>query len=143
MMRAHGWPERRDIAARQPMRGSLLATLRGSDGRSLARAFICLLLFNAILAGWHSGAAAVGAGMAICSAAETGGGDPAGPARNENAPCCKAGCLSSAIAISDPPPSPEAPAWRLVSAAPVAGPAPPVTAPRILDHGPRGPPPAA
>jgi len=142
MMRG-GRPERQKADPLRSMRRSLLATLRGSDGRSLARAFICLLLFSAILVGWHNGAAAAGVGMAICSAGETGGSNSADAAHDESAPCCKAGCLSAAIAISDPPPSPEAPAWRLVAAVPVTGFASPVTVSCILALGPRGPPPAA
>jgi hypothetical protein len=121
------------------MRGSLLATLRGIDGRSLSRALICLLLLNAVVAGLHSGSVAAGDGMAICSAGHAGG-NPGDLAHDENAPCCKAGYLTTVATIADAPPVPEAPAWHFrgrVSAPPRA---PLVAAVRAFDHGPRGPP---
>jgi hypothetical protein len=84
------------------MARSPLALLRGSDGRSLARALACLLLLNAIVVGFHSGSLAAAPDTVICSAFAGDGAAPA-PAGDDHPPsCCLSGCVSSAAAL--PPP---------------------------------------
>src|SRR5690606_10749231 len=75
---------------------SFLAALRGSDGRSLARALAILVFVNALLAGLHGGMmaeAATGRTLITCSFA--GGGHlPVGPVRDGERACCVLGCAT-------------------------------------------------
>ena len=79
---------------------SLFAKLRGSDGRSIGRALLLLVLVNALLAGLHTGALASQGPGAICTLAQPagGGGGPA-PHPDIPLPCCFAGCLVAAPAL--------------------------------------------
>lgn len=125
------------------MARSFLGLLRGPDGVSLARALACLLLLNALIAGFHSGiAAAAPVGTVLCSAdaagiADTTPGDAA--PRDHAAPCCAAGCLSGGVAL--PPPA-ETPLRIPTAADRVAAPglAAPLVAFRADSLGARGPP---
>ena len=120
------------------MRRSLLAVLRGPDGRSLAWALAILVALNAFVAGGHIGYA--GEGPAVCTVAShspTGDGSPT-PAQGD--PCCFAGCISTAtglaggevVALPFPP--------EALTAFPPAAPAVATDVPHIAGHGPRGPP---
>ncbi len=89
-------------------RRPLLALLRGSDGRSLARGLAVLMLVNVLLAGLHGGALALSAGTgtpAICTLAGANS-DPGHPGNDvDYRACCMVGCLS-AVASVVPPSSP-------------------------------------
>lgn len=67
-------------------RRSFLASLRGSDGRSLARALAAIVLVNVVLAGLHGGALAFAATTATPTVCTTLGGnnDPAFPANDSD-----------------------------------------------------------
>lgn len=89
-------------------RRSLLALLRGPDGRSITRGLAVLVLVNVLLAGLHGGALAFSATTATpttCTSAG-GNGDPAFPANDSDyRACAMVGCLS-AVASVLPPDSP-------------------------------------
>ncbi len=89
-------------------RRSLLAQLRGPDGRSIGRCLAVLVLVNVLLAGLHGGAMAQAAATgvpAICTLAGANS-DPAHPANNpDHRACCMVGCLC-AVASVVPPDSP-------------------------------------
>jgi hypothetical protein len=71
------------------MRESFLAIFRGSDGRSLAKALACLLVFNAFIAGLHTGAmAAPMADAVICSIDGAAGPDNVPVPDGHQPPCC-------------------------------------------------------
>jgi hypothetical protein len=94
---------------KSPMsRRSLLALLRGSDGRSIGRSLAALVLVNVLLAGLHGGAMAQAAATsvpAICTLAGANG-DPGHPANDPDyRACCVLGCLT-AVANVVPPDSP-------------------------------------
>ena len=124
---------------------SLLAILRGSDGRSLARALALLVLVNVVLAGLHGGvlAASSADGAPVVCALAGGGSAPASPADDQQQhACCLIGCVSSVITAV-------APAAPVIADVPLAVatplPMPPQTG-RTIAHlleaptGPRGPP---
>ena len=91
------------------MSRSFLARFRGADARSIGHALAILLVFNAILGAFHSGAMAKAAatGEAIlCSgegAVRTSEGLPDPPAGPEDMSCCVLGCGPSPAAIAAAP----------------------------------------
>lgn len=90
------------------MRRSLFASFRGTDGRSLARALACLILINAVFAGFLAGTATAAASdAAICTVALPGlDGAPEGesPAPGHAFECCPGLCSTVGVAI--PPAGP-------------------------------------
>lgn len=90
------------------MRRSLFACFRGTDGRSLARALACLILINAVFAGFLAGTATAAApDAAICTVALPGlDGGPEGesPAPGHAFECCPGLC--SALGAALPPAAP-------------------------------------
>ncbi len=89
-------------------RRSLLALLRGSDGRSMARGLALLVFVNVLLAGLHGGALALSAATGaspICTLAG-GNSDPGHPANDpDQRACCILGINAVASVV---PPSPPA-----------------------------------
>lgn len=121
------------------MRRSFLSLLRGADGRAIARALTCLLLVNAVVAGFVSGAAAAAPETVLCTIGI--GSDNADPADTaHDTACCEMGCVPTTPALATTPDVlPERTAVRDIC--PAAIPDPPATpATRIAGHGPRGPP---
>jgi len=127
------------------MRRFCLATFRGPDARSLARALACLLIFSGWLGALHAGSMAVAAAgsTVVCSANGTvpvDGRDPAKPAGKEHRICCLVGCTTAVAGIGtsavarlefDPPAHSAGKVDRDVAGVPVVRPA---------LAGPRGPP---
>jgi hypothetical protein len=123
-----------------------IARLRGADARSLARAIAVLLVFNAFLGSFHSGAMASAdpGAFTLCSNEGAVAGDAAGPPQEPDGSlemsCCTLGCAPSPAAIAAGP---------AVSAAPAvaAGTDPSLGVDYIVPHhryaasaSPRGPP---
>jgi hypothetical protein len=120
---------------------SLFQALRGSDGRSIARALIGLLLLATFIGGVNSGAlASPTPGFSLCASAPSDGG-AGGPAhRADQIPdCCFTGHLplaappagAPAVAAADVPAGTAAPdfsAWRVPART------------ILIGTGPRGPP---
>jgi hypothetical protein len=79
------------------MGSSFLAAMRSSDGRSIARALLLLLLASAFLSGLHGGpfASRAVAATALCLA----GDGPALPLdnRGHDGLCCLAGCCMGGV----------------------------------------------
>ena len=121
------------------MRRSLFALLRGADGRSLARALACLLLINAVVGGFVSGAQAADPAAVLCTIGI--GSDPAdAPAPSHDAACCEFGCVPVTPALATTPNVvPERQAVGDVRPPVIPDPAA-TPAMRIAGHGPRGPP---
>lgn len=123
------------------MRRSLFALLRGSDGRSLARALACLLLLNTIVAGLVEGAMAAPAAPGLLCSVDGAREVPASPdGANRSLTCCEMGCTAAAPAL---PPEPAAvPGPAIVPTGfyrhPSIAAAPPSALPDA--HRPRGPP---
>ena len=90
------------------IRRSLLAPLRGPDGRSLARGLAVLVLVNVLLAGLHGGALALAAASdtpAICTLAGANS-DPAHPANDpDHRACCIVGLNAAANVVPPSPPT--------------------------------------
>ncbi len=87
-------------------RRSLLALLRGPDGRSMVRGLALIVLVNVLIAGLHGGAlarsAATGA-SAICTLAGANS-DPAHPANDpDRRACCTLGLVSANVVPPSPP----------------------------------------
>jgi hypothetical protein len=126
------------------MRISLLALMRGRDGRSLSRALAFLVLLNAVFGGLHAGMAAVAPDTATVLCHGAGTTDPthlpAAPIPNSHADCCLTGCASAPAgnvmaALPEPLPPLAASSIR----PPIATQSIPVH--RVLAReGPRGPP---
>lgn len=127
------------------MRRFCLASLRGADGRSLARALVCVLTLSGWLGALHAGSmAAVAAGGTVVCSANGGvlvdGRDPTDPASKERCICCLVSCTTPVAGIAtsavaqielDPPAVSASKADRDVADVPVIWPA---------FAGPRGPP---
>jgi len=86
--------------------GSLFAALRGTDGRSLARALIVLVLVNLFAGGLSAGAFAAGGDAAFCSVDASS--DASGAPHRHEPDCCLPGSMpfSLALAASAPTPAP-------------------------------------
>ena len=86
-------------------RRSLLALLRGPDGRSIGRGLALLVLVNVLLAGLHGGALAQAAGTgvpAICTLSGPNH-DPGYPANDvDHRACCMLGCVAATANILPP-----------------------------------------
>ena len=85
------------------MSRSFLASLRGADARSVARALALLLVFNAIFGAFHAGAMANGAESAIlCTSggAVVSEGLPQVPTEADEISCCVLGSGPSSTAIA-------------------------------------------
>jgi len=94
-------------------RRSLLASLRGEDGRSLARALVVLILVSLFAGGLNAGSAAAEGRTVLCAAPVE---DDAGtPADHASGDCCLAGVMPLGMGLATPPPA-------LASPAPVAAP---------------------
>lgn len=122
-------------------RRSLLALLRGPDGRSIGRGLALLVLVNVLIAGLHGGAVAqvaAAGGLAICTLAGANS-DPGHPANDpDSRACCMLGCLTAVATVvppnlpvlADEPPEIALPAFVTLAAGhatphPLAGPANP------------------
>jgi len=119
------------------------AALRGTDGRSLARALAALVVLNALTAGLHGGAMAATPRLAaICTMTASADEAPFQrlPRPGSDCPSCVVGCATPMASLTPPVsglvrPSENGGAGRPVAAVGAAdGPA--VSGP----HGPRGPP---
>ncbi len=101
------------------MRSSLLATLRGSDGRSLMRAVALLFGLAGILGAFQAAAvAAPAAGIVLCLTGSTGDADL--PAHADHTLCIALGCpMGGGLA-----PLPERPQPPLAAVAATLPPAP-------------------
>jgi hypothetical protein len=118
------------------MRRSLLAILRGIDGRSIGRALAFLLVVNALAAGFHTGA--IAATGTLCTAFHTGStGTPSAPAYPD--PCCMAGCAAQAVGLPGEAASIQPPEFAAAPAPGFAASSEAIAF-RLFDHGPRGPP---
>ncbi len=93
-------------------RRSLLALLRGPDGRSMARGLALIVLVNVLLAGLHGGALAQSAATdtpAICTFAGPNS-DPGHPANDpDRRACCTLGLASVNVMPPSPPVLADAP----------------------------------
>jgi hypothetical protein len=95
------------------MARSFLATLRGADARSLARALALLLVFGGLLEALHSGtmAGATRPATVLCTAGGVSVGDagtPSSPLPREHDACFTLGCgplFAGALAAADNAPS--------------------------------------
>jgi len=88
------------------MRRFCLATFRGPDARSLARALACLLILSGWLGALHAGSMALVAtgSTVVCSAnsAVPDGRSPTNPAGKEHCICCLIGCTAAAAGVATP-----------------------------------------
>ncbi len=89
-------------------RNSLLARLRGEDGRSLARALVVLVLVSLFAGGLNAGAAVADGRTVLCAAIAS---DNAGAPADVHllADCCLAGVMPLGTALATLPPEPGAP----------------------------------
>jgi len=87
--------------------GSLLARLRGEDGRSLARALVVLVLVSLFAGGLSAGSAAAEGRTVLCAASVDR--DVGTPAGHPGADCCVAGVMPLGLALATLPPEPGAP----------------------------------
>ena len=99
---------------------TLFDSLRGRDGRSLARALIVLVLVSLFAGGLNAGAAAADGRAVICAAVPSpaDGGVP-GPDGHLLSDCCLAGVMPLGMALATVPP--EAPLPRIADATMMPG----------------------
>jgi hypothetical protein len=106
------------------MSRSFLAMFRGADARSIGHALAILLVFNAFLGAFHSGAMAKGANgeVILCNsdgAVRASDGLPQEPADAEDMSCCVLGCGPSPVAITAEPALFAAPAYQVSATSPL------------------------
>ena len=89
---------------------SLFGSLRGEDGRSLARALVVLVLVSLFGSGLNAGAAAADGRTVICAAiASVDEGGTPGPDGHLLSDCCLAGVMPLGMALAALPPEAAAP----------------------------------
>lgn len=114
---------------------TLLGSLRGGDGRSLARALVVLILVSLFGSGLNAGAAAAEGRAVICAAVASADGSDPGPDGHLLSDCCLAGVMPLGMGLAALPPE--------VTVPDTAGQATALPAPAAVAGGqPRGLPPA-
>ena len=83
---------------------TLPGSLRGRDGRSLARALVVLVLLSLFGSGLDAGSAAAEGRAVICAAVAPSDGGAPGPERHVLSDCCLAGVMPLGMALAALPP---------------------------------------
>ena len=127
------------------MARSFLAHLRGSDGRSLARAVALLFLVNLLVGAFHAGAmAGTGNGTIILCTASGGtlvATDGTGSQHDtDDLSCCVLGCANASVALPAPPVASLSLPFHETGSEPVLRDARAIDPPVSRNHRPRGPP---